>query len=490
VSAHLSRHNTSTLCCSSDQPSAGRLITTSQIRFSEIIAAFSVALDITTGQPEGHCMRTALVGMKLAEQLQLSPADRSALFYALLLKDLGCSSNAAKISYLFGADDHLIKRTARMIDWTKPRQVLSHCWSHCALGGSVLEKLLKIAAIARMGKKGGQQIAEIRCQRGAEIARLLRLPEATARAIYDLDEHWDGGGNAHGLKGDEITLLGRICCLSQTVEVFYSTYGLDVALDVVQQRRGQWFDPELVSALVATREDKNFWERMDTVDLVAELGRWEPQNSALIADDDCLDRVAEAFAKVVDAKSPWTYQHSTRVAEITVGVARQLGCNRELERDLRRAALLHDIGKLGVSNLILDKAGKPTGEEFEAIKRHPEYSQCILEQVDGFQLLAEVCGAHHERLDGKGYYRGLSGDQVSWSMRVLTIADACEAMSAKRPYRDAMSWDQIQQILSRECGKGVDADCFAALEKWQCANGLNSRVEAQFEQVEKLLADL
>ena len=108
--------------------------------------------------------------------MRLAPADASALFYALLLKDLGCSSNAAKIAYLFGADDQLVKRSARMIDWTKPGQALSHCWQHCSPGGSMLEKLLKIAAIARLGKKGGQQIAEIRCQRGADIARMLRLP--------------------------------------------------------------------------------------------------------------------------------------------------------------------------------------------------------------------------------------------------------------------------------------------------------------------------
>src|SRR5262245_32701100 len=173
-------------------PAAGRLIPSSEIRFSEIIAALSVALDITQGHPEGHCMRTAMIGMRLAEELRLPTADGWALFYALLLKDLGCSSNAAKIAYLFGADDRLVKRSVRMVDWTKSRQALAHCWKHCAPGGSTLQKLLKIAAIARMGKRGEQKIVEIRCQRGADIARMLQLPEATAEAIYNLDEHWNG----------------------------------------------------------------------------------------------------------------------------------------------------------------------------------------------------------------------------------------------------------------------------------------------------------
>ncbi|HEY2895160.1 MAG TPA: HD domain-containing phosphohydrolase, partial [Pirellulales bacterium] len=393
-------------------PASGRLIEGTEIRFSEIIAALSVALDITQGHPEGHCMRTALIGMRLAEELRLPPADHSALFYALLLKDLGCSSNAAKIAYLFGADDQLVKRSARMIDWTKPAQALHHCWQNCSPGGTTLEKLMKIAAIARMGKKGGQKIAEIRCERGANIARMLRLPEATARAIYDLDEHFNGGGNPCGLKGEAISLLGRICCLAQTVEVFFSTYGLEAALDVARQRQGQWFDPQLVDALLAAKSDAPFWERLLTGNALTELSGWEPEDGALLADEACLDRVAEAFAQVVDAKSPWTYQHSTGVAQITVGIARQFGCSAELERDLRRAALLHDIGKLGVSNLILDKPGKPTEDEFAQIRLHPEYSQRILEQVAAFQTLAEVAGGHHERLDGKGYYRGLSENEL------------------------------------------------------------------------------
>src|SRR6187200_3154699 len=125
---------------SSASATRGRLVHSAEIRFSEIISALSVALDITQGHPQGHSMRTAIIGMRLAEELQLPTTDRSALFYALLLKDLGCSSNAAKIAYLFGADDRLLKRTARMIDWQKPGQALAHCWKNCSPGGSMLEK--------------------------------------------------------------------------------------------------------------------------------------------------------------------------------------------------------------------------------------------------------------------------------------------------------------------------------------------------------------
>ncbi len=434
-------------------------------------------------------MRNALVGMRLAEELRLSIADRSALFYALLLKDLGCSSNAAKIAYLFGADDQSLKRSIRMIDWTRPGKCLLHGWKHCAPGGSVLEKLLKMAAMARSGAKGAKKIAEIRCDRGAQIARMLHLPETTATAILDLDEHWNGKGNPRGLQGESISLLGRICCLAQTVEVFFSAYGLESAMEVAQQRRGRWFDPQLVDALVTLKRDADFWNRLHSDDLLGELSQWEPEDAVLLADEDCLDRVAEAFAMVVDAKSPWTYQHSTRVAQIVVGVAQQFGCSLALERDLRRAALLHDIGKLGVSNLILDKAGKPTEWELEQIRKHPEYSLQILRQVDAFSALAEVAGAHHERPDGHGYHRGLQGPQLPWATRVLTVADICEAMSAKRPYRDAIPWWKIRQIMSLDAPAGVDPECLHALERWQEKHQLESRVEAQLREVDRLLSE-
>lgn len=472
------------------EPSSGRLIAAAEIRFSEIVSALSVALDITQGQPEGHCMRSALIGMRLAEELRLSPSDRSALFYALLLKDLGCSSNAAKMAYLFGADDRAVKGSARMIDFTKPGDAVKHCWRHCAPGGSVVDKLLKMAAMVRSGTEGARRIVEVRCERGADIARALQLPEATATAILHLDEHWDGQGFPRGLKGENISLLGRICCLAQTVEVFFTAHGLSSALDVAQGRGGRWFDPQLVDSLLTFKRDASFWSRLRSDDLPSEVGPWEPEDSVLLADEPCLDRVAAAFARVVDAKSPWTYQHSTRVAEIAVGISRQFGISGELERDIRRAALLHDIGKLGVSNLILDKPGKPTDEEFNQIRKHPDYTQQILQQVDAFGTLADVAAAHHERLDGRGYHRSLDGTRLPWVARVLAVADVCEALSAQRPYRDALPWTRIEEILSREAGSGLDPDCVSAVRRWQERNQLESRVDSQLAEIDRLLTEL
>jgi HD-GYP domain-containing protein (c-di-GMP phosphodiesterase class II) len=174
--------------------------------------------------------------------------------------------------------------------------------------------------------------------------------------------------------------------------------------------------------------------------------------------------VAEAFVRVIDAKSPWTYRHSEGVAEIAVGIGRILGFSSLELRDLRRAALVHDIGKLGISNLILDRPGALSEEERAEIRRHPELTQRILARMTCFRDLADWASAHHERLDGRGYHRGLTGEQLSTGSRVLVVADICDALSAERPYRGPLPTGQVLEIMQKDAGEGICPDCFEALE--------------------------
>ena len=161
------------------------------IRLSEVISALSYALDVTEGQPMGHAVRSCLIGMRIGEEIGLAPAERSSLFYALLLKDAGCSSNAARLSSLFGADDLEVKRTRKLIDHHRPGASLRHVLRH--------GRTRRLAAIARSGADGAREMTELRCERGADIARMIELAETTAQAIRSLDEHWDGAGYPYGL---------------------------------------------------------------------------------------------------------------------------------------------------------------------------------------------------------------------------------------------------------------------------------------------------
>ena len=312
--------------------------------------------------------------MRLAQVLGLDAATRSDLYYALLLKDAGCSANSARMAALFGADDHVAKRTSKRVNWSGPLPAFVWSLRTVAPGGSSAAALDRLLAIKAEGEVT-RALMQARCDRGAEIALMLGLELETADAIRALDEHWDGGGQPRGLRGEEIPLLGRILCLAQTAEIFHAAGGSAAAWRVARRRRGGWFDPALVDAFgtlsAATRSSGRSLRDGD-------IGAWEPADRLLTVDDERLDRIADAFAGVVDAKSPWTYRHSDRVCLIVMGLADALGADARLLRDLRRAALLHDVGKLAISNRILDKPARSRTPSSRASREHPVITERIL----------------------------------------------------------------------------------------------------------------
>ena len=431
------------------------------VALSGVIGALSYALDITEGQPEGHALRSCAIGMRIAQELELPGTLRSDLFYALLLKDAGCSANAERMAALFGADDQAAKRTSKLVDWSSPWPAMRWSLRTVAPGGSMRERVARLQGIRDEGDVT-RKLMEARCDRGAEIARMLYLSEETAAAIRSLDEHWDGRGQPDGLAGEEIPLLARILCLAQTVEIFHAAGGVKAARKVARRRRGRWFDPALVDAFGAICRDHAFWASLEDAD----VSHWEPGDLVLRADDDRIDRIAEAFARVIDAKSPFTALHSVRVAEIAVGIGEVLGFDPVVQRDLRRAGLLHDIGKLAISNQILDKPGKLTDDEFATVKEHPAYSLRILQRAPCFASIADLASDHHERIDGTGYPRGLGGDQLGAAVRALAVADVYEALTADRPYRGPLPVEKALDIVSWEVPGRLDRAAFAALETW------------------------
>jgi HD-GYP domain-containing protein (c-di-GMP phosphodiesterase class II) len=429
-----------------------------QIALSEVLGGLSYALDLTEGEPPGHAVRSCLIGMRLADEIGLDPTTRSHLFYALLLKDAGCSANSARMAALFGADDHRAKRTSKRVNWSGAFPAFVWAARTVAPRGSPRKRLERLLAIKSEGEVT-KALMLARCDRGAEIAYLLGFEDDTAEAIRALDEHWDGRGQPRGLRGEEIPLLGRILCLAQTAEIFHASGGVDAARAVARRRRGGWFDPDLVDVLDATGDDAAFWESLRDGDIT----EWEPTDRMLEADEARLDAIAYAFAGVIDAKSPWTYRHSDRTCMIVLGLAAALGASDDDLSELRRAALLHDVGKLAVSNRILDKPGKLTDAEFAQVREHPLVTQRVLERVPGFGELAPVAAAHHERLDGSGYPRGLRGDELTMPMRLLAVADVYEALTSERPYRAAMRSDQALEVIRVESPHALDQDAAAAL---------------------------
>jgi putative nucleotidyltransferase with HDIG domain len=438
--------------------------TKNQIRYSEVVSSLSYALDITEGQPAGHAARSCLIGMRIAEELSLSHDEKCALFYGLLLKDLGCSSNASKVCALFGSDDHQLKCDLKTTNWTNMMDSVGYVMRNVGMGGTLWDKVSRVTTLATKGQTVARELVETRCQRGAKIARQLLLPELTAQAIHSLDEHWDGNGHPDGLSGHQIPLLARIMGLAQTAEVFWQLGGPDAAFEIAQRRSASWFDPEIVNAFLGLCDHARLLVDMASPDVAVRAAAMEPAGFSLPATDDVLDRLALAFSDVVDAKSPWTYEHSRGVAEVSEGLGRVMGLTGRRLRKLRWAALLHDIGKLGVSNLILDKPGKLDADEIAKMRRHTSHTHEILSRVQVFSEFAEMASSHHERLDGGGYHRGIEGEDLSMEVRILAVADMYEALAAKRPYRAERTSGEALTIIDRELGRGLCPAVVAALK--------------------------
>lgn len=442
---------------------AGVPVTPITLPISAVLAGMSAALDITEGHPRGHAARTCLIAMRIGDALRLSPEESSDLFYAALLKDAGCSANAERVYQMFGGpDEHETKRAVWLRDWRKLDQKVRYALEWVEPEGDFLARVRQFLRLAAIGPTAERELFEIRCARSAAIARALGMSEATAQAVHLMDEHWDGGGHPQGIGGEQIPIAARIIGLAQVVEIFWGVAGPDRALEMATQRRGRWFDPELVDCLQAISSPA-LWASLETSDLNAMVAAAEPAERAIEATDARLDQIATAFAWVIDAKSSFTFEHSDRVSAIAIGMARHMGFSETGQTRLRRAALLHDIGKLAVPNAILDKPGQLTPAEWAIVKQHPEHTLNVLRRVPIFDELAEDAANHHERLDGRGYFRGLSGGQLSPTARVLAVADVADALMSARPYRAAVPVEDVLALVRKGRATEYCPDCVDAL---------------------------
>ncbi|MBK6308768.1 MAG: HD domain-containing protein [Gemmatimonadetes bacterium] len=445
-----------------DVPVRGETSALVRIPLSEVVASLSKALDLTEGQPLGHSVRACIIGMRLGQEIGLDEERLGALYYALLLKDAGCSSNASRMAALFGSDDRAVKPQMKVVDWDDKMRLAVETWRNTGLQSSIVSRVRYFLGIARQEQMSRDMIAA-RCERGADIARRLGFPDETVTAIHSLDEHWNGNGYPEGRRGDEIPLFSRILNIAQTAEVFLAKGGSDAALVVLRERRGRWFDPALVDTVVGWRADGSWWNSVTAPDQMAHATLLEPAQHAREVDDAGLDRVAEAFAEIIDAKSPFTYKHSSNVAMYACAIGERLGFDARTMQRTRRAGLLHDIGKVGVSNRILDKNGPLADDERAAVQSHPMYTWEILGRVSAFASFARQAATHHEKLDGSGYPWKLRGDELDKPSRAMVVADIYEALTADRPYRAGMPVEKALAILEQERGDKLDGDAIDAL---------------------------
>jgi HD-GYP domain-containing protein (c-di-GMP phosphodiesterase class II) len=434
------------------------------VRIAELVATLSYAADLGLGQPMAHCMRQTVIALRLADLVRASDRELEATYYLGLMMNVYCHADAAEQAKWFGDDislkgdgvDMLDLSTARMISFLL-RRVGSH--------GSGLARAKRLATFPVTGLKEMLSFLTTHSTLGAQFADRIGMDDTIRAAIQQAYEQWDGKGYPNHLRAEEICLPARLVQLASPVEIFSRRRGVDAARTMARKNRGKQFDPAVVDLFCDHAP-----ELLDGLDQAADwdaIIESEPRLSRRVAGAD-LDDVLEAMADLVDMKSPYLAGHSRGVANLVSAAARGSGRSADDVSILRRAALLHDLGRLGVSNAIWDKPGPLTEAESERVRLHPYLTDRMLARVTVLASSREIAARHHERLDGSGYPRGLTAGSLTPSDRLLAAADAFHAMSEPRPYRLPLDPDQASRrlradaIAGRLDGEAVEAVLAAA----------------------------
>ena len=432
---------------------------TPKVRLAELVAALSLGIDLGFGQPMEHVLRQCIIALRLSERLGLDEEARSAVYYTALLVNVGCHSDAHEQAKWFGDDISLKagKYEHDMVGFRSAAGMLLRLGA----GSPPLHRFRTGLEFAFGGFRELDQMVADHARLARTLAEQLGLPPSVADALAGSYERWDGRGWPGALSAADIPVAARISQLAEFVEVAHRTGGIDAARELARSRSATQFDPELVRCLCADAVD--IFDGIDAVGAWSTVIEAEPAIDVVLTGDE-FDAALRAIADFVDLKSPFTLGHSGAVAELAAASAAAAGLPSTDVSTLGRAGLVHDFGRLGVSNSIWDKRGPLGAGEWERVRMHPYLTERMLRQSDALAPLGRIAVQVRERMDGSGYPRGLSGHAISMPARLLAAADVYQAMAEPRPHRDALDATGRATALRSEVRAGhLDGDAVDAV---------------------------
>jgi HD-GYP domain-containing protein (c-di-GMP phosphodiesterase class II) len=397
------------------------------VRLAELVAALSLGIDLGFGQPMEHVLRQTLIALRLAERVGVGEEERAVVYYTALLVNVGCHTDAHEQAKWFG-DDIALKAGKYDNEFRGVRGAVATL-RMLGSGSPPLHRFRVGLEFALSGHRELDDMISHHAAMARTLGEQLGLPVDALEALGCAYEQWDGQGWPGERAGEAVPIAARLAQLAEYVEVAHRVGGVAAAAELARRRAGRQFDPVLAAALEADADAilSNLDATWDTV-----IGA-EPA-LAVVLTGEHFDAALLAIADFVDLKSPFTLGHAAAVAELAAGAAAAAGLDATT---LRHAGLVHDLGRLGVSNSIWDKPGPLGTGEWERVRMHPYLTSRMLAQSDALAPLGEIAVQHRERLDGSGYPRGLSGAAISRPARVLAAADAYQAMLEPRPHRPA-----------------------------------------------------
>ena len=405
------------------------------LRLAEATGVLSLATDLAMGQSLEHGLRTAVLAVRLAQAMGLSEDDQVTVFYTGLLHFAGCTAESEIDARFFG--DELVARPQMMAAYQGSRRNLVAAAMRVAHPGSA--PLARAAMMARSAVGG---VAEFRkwAASHCDVARLLGarmgFSEQVQLALRHLYERWDGKGMPGDIRGTQIPLAVRLMQVAQDADMAWQQGGAALAGRMLSEHAGSGLDPQAVAAFLSLGDD--VYEGLGAPSIWDDAMLAEPGPQPMVSDER-LDACLSAIADFADLKSMWTVGHSRGVAQLAEESAVVAGLPAAEVLLLRRAALVHDIGRVAVPVNVWAKPGPLTRDEHEQVRLHAYHSERVLDVAAGLRPLARLAGSHGERCDGSGYHRGSRAGDLPLTAWLLAAADCYQAMREPRPHRPALS---------------------------------------------------
>lgn len=420
-----------------------------QVRLAELVAALSLGIDLGFGQPMEHVLRQCLIALRLADRMGLDEETRISVYYTALLVNVGCHTDAHEQAKWFGDDIGL--KSDKYVYGLHGVRSAAAAMRRLGSGNNLLHRFRVGLEFMVSGHKDLDEMIVYHSKLARQLAEQLRMAPETIAALECSYEQWDGKGWPGELEGDEVPLAARLAAIAEFTEVAHRIGGVKAAQDLARRESGTHFDPDLAAEFVANAD--MLFADLDSVETWSAVIEAEPA-LAVVLDGYAFDEALLAVADFIDLKSPYTLGHARNVAELVAGAGSQLCMSEHDVRTLRRAGLVHDFGRLGVSNSIWDKPGPLGAGEWERVRMAPYLTHRMLRQSETLAPLGAIAVQHRERLDGSGYPHGLSGAAISRPARLLAAADAYQAMREPRPYREFLSAEEAAKQLRGEVRAG------------------------------------
>jgi HD-GYP domain-containing protein (c-di-GMP phosphodiesterase class II) len=379
----------------------------------------------------------------------LPEEEQAALFHVAMLSWVGCVADAPEVTASFG-DDIAFRADSYEAD-LGGLSGMAFFLGHAGRGRPLPQRVRAAVTVAATGGARVMRGIQGHCLVTSTLSDQLGLPAETSAAVRQFFARWDGQGVPRGVRGDQIALVVRLFHLADVVEVYHRRGGVAAAVEVARARSGTQFDPSLVDTFcsVAAEVLPTPTDEYDAHRLFSE----EPGLAGPLSDDD-FDSALVALADFTDLRCPSRAGHSRGVADLAAEAARRLRLPVGEVSALYRAGLVHDIGLHGVPSMILDKPTSLTATEQERMRAASYFTERVLARPKALARLGAIAGLAHERMDGSGYHRGVSGQAIPLPGRILAAACAFHELVEPRAGRPPMTLKDAVGVIRGEIGAG------------------------------------